>query len=346
MTELFIYPVIFLIALWSSGALYFDVGDGGWKGWGLFGLCWIAASAAVLLLTPLLAAFAVGITFTLFLLWWLRQEPSHERAWDACFDRLPKVSREGKTIRVTNMRHSRYVSQGKCEVHWEERCFDLSKLQAVDAMIIFWGGTWKCHPMAIFDFGTDGKLCFSIEVRYREGEEFGILPGIYRQNELMYVVCDERDAILRRCIYYADIDCYLYRLQSDIEFARGLLEEYIAATNEIFENPKWYHAFCSNCTTEIIRNRREEVPWDWRMLLNGRFDKMLYDKQLLLNSLPFDELKAKSRVNEIAQSAQYEHFAEEIRKRLPGFDEHDRAKSKAEPDGESKVAESPGASKA
>jgi hypothetical protein len=60
------------------------------------------------------------------------------------------------------------------------------------------------HPMFVFDFGPDGRVCISIEVRYRIGQDYNMMRSLYRQQELVYIVCDERDAILRRTKYSAD----------------------------------------------------------------------------------------------------------------------------------------------
>ena len=305
--------------LWMSGALYFDVGRRSGFGWLLVLSWWLVCAGLLLLVSPVLVAQAqiLGL-FGVFLVWWFTQQPTNEGDWDPCYAVPAKFERQDDQIHVQNLRFARYPQPEEFEVQYLDRTFNLSELQAVDALITFWGSNWICHPMAIFNFGTGGNICFSIEVRYRVGDTYGVLPGIYRQHELMYVVCDERDAILRRVRYHTmPIDCYLYRLNADADFARGLLEEYIDATNRIAVEPQWYNAVTSNCTTEIFENRREKVPWDWRMLINGQFDKMLYDKGLLCNQLSFDDLKQRSRINDAVRTASFDSFSEDIRRDLP-----------------------------
>ena len=325
------------VCAWISGALFFDLsgrivpnlGSTGrlqrykrrrWVAWALVVIWWticIAISSVIdsisveaILATCLLAAFLV---------WWLQLKPSHDRDWDPHFAVLPHIEYDGDQLIISNIRNARYPSVGESDLRFETRSYDLESLVAVDALIIFWGSRWICHPMAIFDFGDERNLCFSIEVRYKVGDQFSILPSLYRQSELMYVVADEYDAITRRVRYFEnEIDCYLYRLQVDQIFARGLLDEYVAATNQIAERPKWYNAITSNCTTEIFANRREKVPFDWRMLLNGQFDKLLYDKGLLVSHLPFSELRKSSRINDAVKLATEDGFATTIRRGLPG----------------------------
>lgn len=313
--------------LWTTGAWYFDVGKRGHIGWVLV-FAWFAIVGLTLLsLQPLsIGLAAILVWVLLFHAWWIRQKPSHDRNWDPCFAVLPSIEWRAEdeavdeTFVVRNLRFARYPSAGEFSVHFEDRTYSLDEVQAVDALIIYWGSPWICHPVAIFDFGNDNHLCFSIEVRYRVGDQYAVLPSIYRQHELMYVVCDERDAILRRTRYFQEqIDCYLYRLTTGADFAKQLLKEYITATNRIATQPQWYNAVTSNCTTEIFENRQDKVPWDWRMLINGKFDKMLYDNQMLLNDRPFEELKKQSLINDVANRAGFENFSAEIRSELPGF---------------------------
>lgn len=327
------------VCAWISGALFFDlsgrivqVSSGGGArrrfgrrrvvAWSLV-LCWwsVCVAASLAINSSALTAALVTLVLAVFLAWWLQLKPSHDRDWDPHFAVLPHFERSGERIAVCNVRNAQYTGIGESNLRFETRTYDLQKLKSVDAMIIFWGSQWICHPMAIFDFGDERNLCFSIEVRYKVGDQFSVLPSLYRQSELMYVVADEYDAITRRIRYFEnEIDCYLYRLQVDGQFASGLFDEYVEATNRIAEQPKWYNAITSNCTTEIFANRREKVPFDWRMLINGQFDKMLYDKGLLYSQLPFAELRQRSQINAVARNASEAEFGAAIRRGLPGFD--------------------------
>ena len=51
----------------------------------------------------------------------------------------------------------------------------------------------------------------------------------------------------------------------------------------------------TNCTTSIRTQHppNERVPWDWRMLLNGKGDELLIPTpRIVTGGLPFPELKA------------------------------------------------------
>jgi len=88
------------------------------------------------------------------------------------------------------------------------------------------------------------------------------------------------------------------------------------SANDLAESPHWYHGFTTNCTTSIYRQRAREVDWDWRWLFNGQLDQMIYDRGRLDTSMPFEELKKKSWVNEIANRAPLENFGDAIRREL------------------------------
>jgi hypothetical protein len=74
------------------------------------------------------------------------------------------------------------------------------------------------------------------------------------------------------------------------------------------DHPEWYNALTNNCTTNIASHVAETRPgkavrWDWRVLLNGKADEMMYERGNLAGNLPFDELKRSAHINPAAQAA-------------------------------------------
>jgi hypothetical protein len=56
----------------------------------------------------------------------------------------------------------------------------------------------------------------------------------------------------------------------------------------------------------------------WKILLSGYVPQFLYEKQAVDTSLPFDELKSRSRINAVARAAdQAIDFSQRIRVGLP-----------------------------
>ena len=45
------------------------------------------------------------------------------------------------------------------------------------------------------------------------------------------------------------------------------------------------------------------APWDWRILVDGKGDELLYERGVLDRSLPFAELKRRAHINALAKDA-------------------------------------------
>lgn len=251
--------------------------------------------------------------------WWWSQKPSNQRDWNPNFTNLARIKLEGDTVTIQNVRNTDYRTLHDFTTYYETRTQHLSSLVGVDVIITYWGSAWICHPMLVFDFGPDGRICISIEVRYRKGQKYGLLPSLYRQQEICYVFSDERDAILKRSKYSENHDVYLYRLSADNDEIQKVFLEYVVSANDLTQSPRWYHGLTTNCTTSIYRQRTRQVEWDWRWLFNGQLDQMIYDRKRLDTSIPFENLKQKSWVNEIANRAPVEGFGDAIRRELSAY---------------------------
>ena len=83
-----------------------------------------------------------------------------------------------------------------------------------------------------------------------------------------------------------------------------------------------------NCTTGIRTQRAaaDRAPWNWRMLLNGHLDELLYERGLITTNLAFAELKQHCHINARAKTADNaEDFSQQIRNGVPGCGEEPQA---------------------
>src|ERR1041385_1670695 len=321
----FAYTVAWLVAVlcvaWSFGALYFDFPTAG-------------AIAAILFVVVLLAAILfvrgellkLAIVFGAFALvvsWWLTLKPSNDRAWQPDVSKTAWAEINGDEVTVRNVRNCDYRTETDFTPHWETRTVRPSQITGMDVAINYWGSPWIAHPIVSFQFSDGLPLCFSIETRKTVGQQYSTLEGFYRQYTLIYVVADERDVVRLRTNYRRE-DVYLYHTLASPAQARERFREYINNLNVLHENPRWYNAVTSNCTTSIRTQRAANLraPWDWRILLNGKADEMLYqDHAIATGGLPFDELKQRSLINERARSASDDpDFSRIIREGLPRSD--------------------------
>jgi hypothetical protein len=306
-----------VITLWMAGAIYYDVCRG--AQWGR----WLAAGWAAGVLTlfaawqPLWQPFTalLGIA-ALFVGRWLRQQPSHDREWDPSVAVLPRAVRKGDLVTIENVRSFDYRPPDDFTPRYEARTFHLANLTAADIVFFNWGSPWMSHPVLVFDFGPDGRVCVSAEVRYRKGQEYSILRSLYRQQELIFVVADERDVILRRTKHGRPQEAHLYRFNASAEELRTVFLDYVGAINSLYHRPRWYHGLCANCTTTFYRLPGSRCRFDWRVLANGRLDRALYEDGRLDRSLPFQELRRTAYLNDVANTAPEAGFGDHIRREL------------------------------
>jgi hypothetical protein len=303
--------------LWMAGAIYYDVCRG--TQWGrVLALAWAVGVVALFVVwQPLWQPFVVlmGIA-TLFIGWWLRQKPSHDREWEPSVAVLPRAVRDGDAVTIENVRNLDYRSGKDFTPRHEARTFHLANLRGADILFFNWGSPWMSHPVLDFDFGSDGHVCVSAEVRYRKGQKFSILRSLYRQQELIFVVADERDVILSRTKYGLPQESHLYRFNASVEELRTAFLDYVEAINDLYQRPRWYHALCANCTTTFYRMPHSHCRFDWRVLANGRLDQALYEAGRLDQSLPFPELRRTAYLTDVANSAPEAGFGDHIRREL------------------------------
>jgi hypothetical protein len=171
------------------------------------------------------------------------------------------------------------------------------------------------HPVLVFDFGPDGRICMSIEVRFRKRQRYAVWRSLYRQQELIFLAADERDVVLRRT-RHAHSAGFLYRLNEVPERLRTIFLDYIAAINDLYAHPRWYHALCANCTTSFYGLPHSQVRCDWRVILNGRLDRALYVAGRLDRSVPFEELRRIGYINTLAEVAPEDAFGDYLRQEI------------------------------
>lgn len=312
--------VLALACLWAFGALWFDFPLLDFRPWAASAFALVAILVAVIVRPRWRARIGIALAVVLVAVWWVSIPPRQYRDWKPEVALTPHVQIDGEIASIHNFRNFDYRTSDDFTPRYELRKVDLRKLRGVDIFINYWGSPYMAHPIFSYDFGEDGRVCFSIETRPEKGESYSILGGFYRRFELFYVVADERDVIRVRSNCRNDEDVYLYRL--GMKGARESFLEYVRTVNDLHENPRWYNAISNNCTTAIRKQKlaSDRRPFDWRFIVNGFGDDLLYDRGQLDQSLPFAELKRISRVNEKAKAAdQSPDFSERIREGLPRF---------------------------
>jgi hypothetical protein len=313
--------VALVCATWAFGALYFDFPEAST----FIAILFVIALLAVVIFVrgKLLKLAIVFGAFAIVVLWWLTLKPSNNRPWQPDVAQTAWAEINGDEFTIHNVRNCDYRTKTDFTPRWETRTVRLSQITGMDLAINYWGSPWIAHPIVSFQFSHGLPLCFSIETRKTVGQQYSTLEGFYRQYTLIYVVAEERDCIRLRTNYQRE-DVYLYHTLASPAQAQERFREYISTVNALHETPRWYNAVTSNCTTSIRTQRAANLrkPWDWRILLNGKADEMLYQNHAIATGgLSFTELKQRSLINERARAAdQNPDFSRVIPESLPRRD--------------------------
>jgi hypothetical protein len=316
--------VVILLASWATAALYFDLPLASWRVpasviFGIFVLSVLSISRARR------AGLAVVVTsFACVLIWWLSLQPSNDRDWQPDVARTAWAEINGNQVKIHNFRNCDYRTEADYTLVWETKVVDLSQLRGLDVFITYWGSPWIAHPIVSFDFGDESHVAMSVETRKEVGESYSAIRGFFRYYELIYTIADERDVVRLRTNYRTGEDVYLFHTRVTREQARAIFLDYLSRASHMRDYPEWYNALTNNCTTNIASHvtnaRGRAARWDWRILLNGRADQMMYERGNLASDLPFAELKQKGHINAVARIADNDpDFSRLIRQGRPGF---------------------------
>ena len=315
--------VLLGLGVWSTMAVYYSN----------LPASWLRALAAVVFALGTIVVFVrlrpgwlAKLVFlggvTAVVVWFLLTPPSNNRDWQPDVAILPYAEINGDQVTIHNIRNCDYRTDTDYSVRHYDKTFDLARLRSVDFYLVYWGSPLIAHTMLSFGFDGADYVCFSIETRKEKGEEYSAIRGFFRQYELTYVLADERDLVRLRTNFRGE-QVYLYRLATEPVLARLVLLDYLKEVNRLKDRPEWYNALTSNCTTNIRGHTKpyaQNSHFDWRILLNGKIDSLAYERKTLYQGLPFNELKARSLINERAKAADNDPtFSKRIREGLPGF---------------------------
>ena len=302
--------ILALLTLWAVAALYVDVRVRALR----VPVTLIYVAVIIIVLFKLKgsgwAAALYLAAFCSVLAWWLTLRPSNHGNWQPNVDRTAWAEMDGDRVVIHNLRNCDYRSETDYTNCWSDRTLSLSQIRAADFFLTNWGIRFASHPIVSFQFGDNQHVAFSIEVRYKIGQAYSTILGFFRQYELIFVTADELDVIRLRTNYRKDEEVYMYRVQVQPEVARAMFLTYITYLNKLKNQPEWYNALTRNCTTTLDKQLAADVnnphPWNYRLILNGTLDRLLYDRgRLVTGGFPFPELKQRGHINAAAQAADH-----------------------------------------
>jgi Domain of unknown function (DUF4105) len=318
-----------LVTVWAAAAIYFDSP-----------LASLRTPAALVYLIALLAALlflrhrhagllVAFVGFAFVLSWWLSIKPSNERDWRPDNAKTAHADINGDQVTIHNFRNCDYRTEEDYTCQWETRSYNLANLRGVDIFITWWGSPWIAHPIVSFDFGDQGHVPMSIETRKVVGQSYSAIRGFFRQYTLIYIISDERDVIRLRTNFRQHEEVHIFRTTASPPLARKIFLDYLQRVNSLHQRPEWYNAITDNCTTNIAVSvaeaRNIRMRLDWRILLNGRMDQMLYENgSIVTGGLPLPALREQAHINAAARAANVSpDFSNLIRIGRIGFTNND-----------------------
>ena len=256
-----------------------------------------------------------------------RIQASNLRQWSPEFSSSPALemgpseSLAPGEVRLRNIRDNEYLTERDFVVSFFDRTFDLNQIRSVDFIVVpFNNLPLIAHTMLSFGLDDDTHVVVSAEIRTEKGEEYSPILGFFRQYELTYLVATERDVIRLRT-HHRDAEVYIYPTVATPEQAQQLFVSVMGRANQLNQRPEFYNTVHNNCTTNLVSHvnqiQPDSVPFAWQVLLPGHSDRYAYDLGLLDRSIPFEQLKSRCLINDLANKYYSEpDFSRRIRERI------------------------------
>jgi hypothetical protein len=242
------------------------------------------------------------------LLFWSFLSPSNSRTWSTDQSVLPFAEFAGDSVRIHGVRNFHWTGKTTYDAAWEDRSYRLDQVAGVSYVLVPLSRSWRgpAHAFVTFGFDNGRYLSISVEARREVGETYGVFKGMLRRFELIYLIGDERDLILRRAVYDGT-DVFLYPIKADRAASRLMLTGMLARANQIHEVPEFYNTLTNNCTLNLVRHVNAivpgKVPASWRVILPGYSDEVARSLGLIDSVIPLPAAREKFRINERARAA-------------------------------------------
>ncbi len=289
--------------LWSIASLSFILPWAWLQTLGALGFA-LACPAALIFIKPRRRTFLIitGLVFAITI-WQQAIPPTNERDWKPSVARLPEIKIMGNEVRISNIRNFDYRSETDFTPRYYDRNYKLNELTSLDYILSYWDGNKAiAHTMLSFGFKNGDYIAVSVETRLAKNQKQSLLSGIFNQYELIYILADERD-ILRLRTNFRKEQVYVYRLKSNRLLLQKIFVSIIGHAAALQEKPRFYNTLKHNCLTTLLADVRraqgKEYYLDYRFILNGYSDELLFDRDVLITGgFPFKQLKEHRHINQ------------------------------------------------
>ncbi len=311
----FTAPVSFWFAAllaFAIGWLYFAALRERFGFWEWLSLPWRQKrfTAAALAVTALVAVYYFGF---------VKPDPNQE--WAPEQAQMPHVEIEGDKVHISNVRNFTWHTATDFTPGFYERVYDVNKLDSmyyVVASMPMWEAV--AHVFVCFGFSDGQHVAVSVEGRRVKGVPYRLIPSLFRQYQLIYVVGDERDVVgLRGAIWKKPV--FFYPARTTNERKRAIFLDMMERAHSLEEHPEFYHLITNNCMNNITYHLRRlggrPLPHDLSVLLTGISDRVAHRLGYIDTNLPFEAARQTFRIDPWMQETPLdEGFSQRLRENL------------------------------
>lgn len=227
--------------------------------------------------------------------WFCTRVPDANQDWAADHQQMPIVRMDGDKVRIKNVRNFTWRTPTDFTAGFCDRTYDVSKINSMHYLIVpLRGIEMVAHVFVCFGFSDGQYVAVSIEGRRVEGRPYQVIPSMFQQYQLIYVVGDERDVVGKRGAIWKN-PVRFYPAASTDERKRALFVDMMRRANHLEYYPEFYHLLTNNCMNNLTDHLRclggRPLPSDLRLLLTGWSDRLAYDYGYIDTDLPFDQAR-------------------------------------------------------
>lgn len=256
-----------------------------------------------------LTLILLGIIAVVLIATWAFLAPSQDRNWSEEQFQLAQARFDGDTVHVSGVRNFLWQGDTTFAPMWEERDYRLDQVATAWYILVPFSTNWRgpAHSFVSFGFDDGRYLALSVEARREQGEIYGIVTGMLRRFELIYIVGDEKDLIGRRAASGLD-QVFLYPIKADRAAVRGMLKGMLDRVNKLHAEPEFYNTVTNNCTVNLVKHVNDVAPGfmsaaSWRIALPGYSDVIAHRLGLIDSTLPIEQARKQFQITEKARAA-------------------------------------------
>lgn len=235
--------------------------------------------------------------------------------------RVPHVRVEADKVYVGDVRNFTWHTATEFTPGFYDREYDLNKLDSMYYVVASMPA-WEAvaHVFVCFGFSDGQHVAVSVEGRRQKGVPYQLIPSMFRQYQIIYVVGDERDVVgLRTNIWNKPV--YFYPANTTNERKRAIFVDMMERAHKLEEKPEFYHLITNNCMTNITAHLRRlggrPLPHDIWVLLTGLSDRVAFDFGYIDTDLTFEQARRAFRIDLAMQEMPLdENFSKRIRETI------------------------------